>query len=86
MCGDSVVLTCPEGDVGGGVVSDGVELDRAQIAVRRLPAWRGCISAYDYLNTVSTVTENVLRRFADAARGESPSDPAEAPVGAGAGR
>ena len=27
--------------------------------------WRGALSAYDYDNTVSRVTENVLRRFAD---------------------
>lgn len=37
-------------------------------------AWRGCISAYDYRNTVSTVTENVLRRFADTPRDQSTSD------------
>jgi len=41
-------------------------------------AWRGCISAYDYRNTVSTVTENVLRRFAEAPRGQSTADPANA--------
>ena len=41
-------------------------------------AWRGCISAYDYMNTVSTVTENVLRRFADTPHGQSTSDAAEA--------
>lgn len=29
--------------------------------------WRGALSAYDYGNTVSRVTENVLRRFADTA-------------------
>jgi N,N-dimethylformamidase len=29
--------------------------------------WRGALSAYDYDNSVSRVTENVLRRFADPA-------------------
>ena len=27
--------------------------------------WRGALSGYNYENTVSQVTENVLRRFAD---------------------
>jgi N,N-dimethylformamidase len=39
-------------------------------------AWRGGIAHNDYDNSVARVTGNVLRRFAERARGESPSDPA----------
>jgi N,N-dimethylformamidase len=38
-------------------------------------AWRGGIAHNGYDNTVSRVTRNVLRRFAERPRGESPSDP-----------
>jgi hypothetical protein len=48
-------------------------------------AWRGCISAYDYANTVSQVTENVLRRFADTPKGKSTADPSDETAAAGAG-
>jgi N,N-dimethylformamidase len=37
-------------------------------------AWRGGISHNDYDNTVARITGNVLRRFADRPKGESPSD------------
>lgn len=37
-------------------------------------AWRGGIAHNGYDNTVSLVTGNVLRRFADQPRGDSPSD------------
>lgn len=40
-------------------------------------SWRSCLSAYGYSNSVSRVTENVLRRFADTPKGVSPSDPRE---------
>jgi N,N-dimethylformamidase len=39
-------------------------------------AWRSCLSAYDYANSVSRVTANVLHRFAETPKGTSPSDPA----------
>jgi N,N-dimethylformamidase len=39
-------------------------------------AWRGGIAANGYDNTVARVTGNVLHRFAERPRGESPSDPA----------
>jgi N,N-dimethylformamidase len=39
-------------------------------------AWRGGIAHNGYDNTVSRVTGNVLRRFAERPRGTSPSDPA----------
>jgi N,N-dimethylformamidase beta subunit-like protein len=39
-------------------------------------AWRGGIAHNGYENTVSRVTSNVLRRFAERPRGVSPSDPA----------
>lgn len=39
-------------------------------------AWRGGISQNDYDNSVARITGNVLRRFAERPRGESPSDPA----------
>ena len=48
---------------GGAVFSVGLDL----LARRHLPH-------NDYDNTVSRVTENVLRRFADRPRGVSPSD------------
>ncbi len=41
-------------------------------------AWRSCLSAYNYDNTVSRVTSNVLTRFAETPRGSSPND--EAPI------
>lgn len=40
-------------------------------------SWRACLSALGYDNSVSRVTENVLRRFADTPAGVSPSDPAQ---------
>ncbi|MBP1782056.1 N,N-dimethylformamidase [Micromonospora sp. HB375] len=39
--------------------------------------WRACLSAHGYDNSVSRVTENVLRRFAETPRGDSPSDPVD---------
>ena len=39
--------------------------------------WRACLSAYGYDNSVSRVTENVLRRFADTPKGVSPADPCD---------
>jgi N,N-dimethylformamidase beta subunit-like protein len=39
-------------------------------------AWCGAISHNGYDNPVSRLTSNVLRRFADRPKGESPSDPA----------
>lgn len=37
-------------------------------------AWRSCLSAYNYRNTVAMVTSNVLKRFAASPRGTSPCD------------
>jgi len=41
-------------------------------------AWRGGIAHNGYDNTVSRVTGNVLRRFAEQPRGTTPSDPTQA--------
>jgi N,N-dimethylformamidase len=35
-------------------------------------AWRSCLSAHNYRNTVATVTRNVLQRFAATPRGQAP--------------
>jgi N,N-dimethylformamidase len=49
-------------------------------------AWTSCLSAYDYDNSVSTVTENVLRRFMQTARGADPAaDQSGAPTSSGGG-
>lgn len=37
-------------------------------------AWRSCLSAYGYDNSVARVTANVLRRFAQTPRGTAPTD------------
>jgi N,N-dimethylformamidase len=44
-------------------------------------AWTSCLSAYGYDNSVSIVTENVLRRFMQTPRGTAP-----APADSGEGR
>jgi N,N-dimethylformamidase len=37
-------------------------------------AWRSCLSAYNYQNSVSRVTRNVLTRFAETPPGIAPTD------------